>query len=159
MEKYNNYDKVLNSIVNKKSQATEEEKQLLDDLEKVVKTYRANNMIKNIVENNQRADDLLQAINEKLKYYIERVPDKVSSKRLSIIDNLNGLKDDIRLFKKEQYKMDYSDENDLISKCLESLTNHPFRPLALATLSSLPFPIYFDKFLAKPIINFSDNSF
>ena len=31
MEKYNNYDKVLNAIVDKKSQATEEEKQLLDD--------------------------------------------------------------------------------------------------------------------------------
>ena len=53
MEKYNNYDKVLNSIVNKKSEATEEEKQLLDDLEKVVKTYRANNMIESIVESNQ----------------------------------------------------------------------------------------------------------
>ena len=159
MEKYNNYDKVLNAIVDKKSQATEEEKQLLDDLEKVVKEYRANNMIESIVENNQRADDLIQTINEQLKYYIETISDKTSSKRLSIIDNLNGLKEDISLFKKEQYEMDYSEENNLISKCLESLTNHPFHPSALYTLASLPFPIYFDRLLVKPIINFTDNNF
>ncbi len=159
MEKYNKYDKVLNSIVDKKSQATKEEKQLLDELEKVVKEYKSNQMIGNIVEGNQKVNELLQAINEQLKYYIEIIPDKTSSKRLYIIDNLNGLKEDINNFKKDQYKMNYSEENTLINNCLESLTNSPFGPISLSSLASFHFPLYFDRLLVKPIINFKDNNF
>ena len=102
---------------------SKEEKELVNDLSFIIKKNKVNKLSEYIVENNVKINELLQTINEKLKYYIEgdgAFPP--TTKREITIDNLNRLKEDVISFKRSLYKPSNYSEKELIDICLNTLS-------------------------------------
>jgi len=122
MVRENNYDVLLNNINRINKPLTKEEKHLLDELKYIVQTAKTYRMIEYIVESHDRLYELLLAINEKLKEYIESRPQTNITQNK--IDSLNSLKTDIISFKRELYKNSNLEENNLLEQCFSYLTNN-----------------------------------
>ena len=111
------------------TEITKEEKELLNKLDLVTTDIRTSKILEYIVESDYRLNELLIAINEKLKEHIEgkKYVKYYYDIDSNIIDNLNMLKEEIRKYKREQYTNNKTQEKELIEKCLSTLSDSPFR--------------------------------
>ena len=126
----------MNYINNKN---TKEEQELINEFNLVKAKYINNKIAKHIIENNEKLNELFKAIKEKTKSICEYgIKYNYPTRTRKLLDDSKKLEKEIIDFKLEEYKMDYSDENNLVDKCLFILSNE-----------TLSIPAYFDEFIAR----------
>ena len=133
----------MDYINNKK---TKEEEELINDFN-LVKTQDMNNKLAvYIIENSEKLKEFIESADEKIDRCYEEPIKNINPNRVKkALDSLN-IRGEIIRFKKRELKKDYTEENNLIKKCLSSISKEP-----------LSIPSFFDEFIARVHLDFLTN--